>query len=74
MISCDDRRGRSRVKRIASPAILFVALVEFAIERSRFDLWIMTAAAPLLWSILDWSPRLPEHSRKHDHQVLASPK
>jgi len=63
------------VRRIASLAILFVALVEFAIERARFDLWIMTAAAAaLLWSILARSPRLPVHSQKHDPHVLTSKK
>ena len=45
------------MKRIASLAILFVALVEFAIERARFDLWIITAAAAaLLWNILARTP------------------
>ena len=39
------------MKRIASLSILFVALIDFAIERARFDLWIMTAAiAILLWN------------------------
>jgi len=63
------------VKRIAALAILFVALVEFAIERARFDLWIMTAAgAALLWNILARTPRLPGHSQKHDQPVLTSKK
>ena len=29
------------MKRIASLSILFTALIEFAIERARFDLWIV---------------------------------
>jgi hypothetical protein len=63
------------MRRIATLAILFVALVEFAIERARFDLWIVTAAAAaLLWSIRARSPRLPVHSQKHDHPVLTSKK
>jgi hypothetical protein len=63
------------VKRIVSLAILFVAVVEFAIERARFDLWIMTAAgAALLWNILAPTPRLPGHSQKHDPHVLTSKK
>jgi len=63
------------VKRIASLAILFVALVEFAIERARFDLWIITAAAAaLLWNILARTPRAPVHSPKHDRHVVTSKK
>jgi hypothetical protein len=62
------------VKRIASLAILFVALVEFAMERTSFDLWIMTAAAAaLLWNILSPS-RLPMPSQKHEKHVLTSKK
>ena len=33
------------MKRIASFSILFAALIEFAIERARFDLWIVAAVA-----------------------------
>jgi hypothetical protein len=32
------------MKRIALLSILFAALIEFAIERERFDLWIVTVA------------------------------
>jgi hypothetical protein len=32
------------MKRIALLSILFAALIEFAIERARFDLWIMAVA------------------------------
>jgi hypothetical protein len=39
------------MKRIASLSILFAALIEFAIERARFDLWIVIIAiVPLLWN------------------------
>lgn len=63
------------MRRIASLAILFVALVEFALEGTRFDLWIITAAAALLlWSILARTPRSPVQSQKHDHHVLTSKK
>jgi hypothetical protein len=63
------------MRRIASLAILFVALVEFALERARFDLWIMTAAAAaLLWGILAPSPRFPVHSQEHDHPDLTCKK
>jgi hypothetical protein len=39
------------MKRIASLSIFFAALIEFAIERARFDLWIVIIAiGPLLWN------------------------
>jgi hypothetical protein len=39
------------MKRIAFLSILFAALIEFAIERAKFDLWIvMIALVPLLWN------------------------
>ena len=39
------------MKRIASLSILFAALIEFAIERAKFDLWIVIIAiGPLLWN------------------------
>ncbi len=39
------------MKRIVSLSILFAALIEFAIERARFDLWIVAVVAivTLLW-------------------------
>ena len=40
------------MKRIAFLSILFAALIEFAIERARFDLWIMVVAmVPILWNV-----------------------
>ena len=33
------------MKRIAFLSTLFAALIEFAIERARFDLWIVTVVA-----------------------------
>jgi hypothetical protein len=33
------------MKRMASLSILFVALIEFAIERAKFDPWIVTVVA-----------------------------
>jgi hypothetical protein len=40
------------MKRIAILSILFAALIEFAIERARFDLWIMVVAmVPILWNV-----------------------
>jgi hypothetical protein len=42
------------MKRIASLSIFFAALIEFAIERARFDLWIVAAVAivTLLWNLV----------------------
>jgi hypothetical protein len=54
------------VTRVASLAILFVALTDFGVERARFDLWIVTAAlVALLWNIL--GRRFRAESQKHDH-------
>ena len=43
-----------RMKQIASLSICFAALIEFAIERARFDLWIVTVIAivTLLWNLV----------------------
>ena len=39
------------MKRMAFLSILFAALIEFAIERAKFDLWIVIIAiVPLLWN------------------------
>jgi hypothetical protein len=41
------------MKRIAFLSILFAALIEFAIERAKFDLWIMIVAmVALLWNLV----------------------
>ena len=42
------------MKRIASLSIFFAALIEFAIERARFDLWIaaVVAIVTLLWHVV----------------------
>jgi hypothetical protein len=38
------------MKRIAFHSILFAALIEFVIERAKFDLWVVIIAiVPLLW-------------------------
>jgi hypothetical protein len=59
--------------RIASLSILFAALIEFAIERARFDLWIVIVAiVPLLWSLAGRALPSRVDSRKHDHNVSAS--
>jgi hypothetical protein len=59
--------------RIASLSILFAALIEFAIERAGFDLWIVIVAiVPLLWSLGGRALRPRVDSRKHDHNVSVS--
>jgi hypothetical protein len=41
------------VKRIVCLSIFFAALIEFSVERARFDLWIISVAvALLLWDTL----------------------
>jgi hypothetical protein len=42
------------MKRIASLSIFFAALIEFAIERARVDLWIVAVVAivTLLWNVV----------------------
>ena len=58
------------MKRIASLAILFVALTEFYVERARFDIWIMTAAvATLLWNALGRALRSRVDSEKPDPNI-----
>jgi hypothetical protein len=49
------------MKRIASLSIFFAALIEFAIERARFDLWIvaLVAIVTLLWNVVGRALRLP---------------
>jgi hypothetical protein len=40
------------MKRTAFLSILFAALIEFAIERTKFDLWIVIVAmVALLWNL-----------------------
>jgi hypothetical protein len=62
------------MKRIASLSVLFAALIEFAIERARFDLWIVAvvAIATLLWNVVRLALRPDVDSEKHDHSASAS--
>jgi hypothetical protein len=57
------------MKRIASLSIFFAALIEFAIERARFDLWIVAAVAivTLLWNVVGRALRPHMDSQKHDN-------
>lgn len=52
------------MKRIASLSIFFAALIEFGIERARFDLWIAAAVAIVLvlWNVV---ARLLRRTRRH---------
>ena len=62
------------MKRIASLSIFFAALIEFAIERSRFDLWIVAAVAivTLLWNVVGRMLLPDVNSKKHDHNASTS--
>ena len=62
------------MKRITSLSILFAALIEFAIERARFDLWIVMVVAlvTLLWNVVGRALRSHLDSQKHDHNASAT--
>jgi hypothetical protein len=61
------------MKRIASLSIFFAALLEFAIERARFDLWIVAVVAivTLLWNVVGRTVSPEVNSKKHDHNASA---
>jgi hypothetical protein len=62
------------MKRIASLSIFFAALIEFAIERARFDLWIVAVVAivTLLRNIVGRRLHADGDSKKHAHNASAS--
>jgi hypothetical protein len=62
------------MKRIAFLSILFAALIEFAIERARFDLWVVAVVAmvTLLWNVVGRALRLQMDSQKHDKSASVS--
>jgi hypothetical protein len=61
------------MKRIACLSVLFSALIEFAIERARFDLWIMVVAiVTLLWNPVGRALRSHGGPQKHIHNDSAS--
>jgi hypothetical protein len=62
------------MKRIASLAIFFAALIEFVIERARFALWIVTVVAivSLLWNVVGRALRPNVDSQKHDDNASVS--
>jgi hypothetical protein len=59
------------MKRIASLSIFFAALIEFAIERAKFDLWIamVVAIVTLLWNLVGRALRSPMESQKHHDRI-----
>ena len=62
------------MKRIASLSIFFAALIEFAIERARFDLWIVAAVAivTLPWNVVGRALRSHMGSQKNDNYESVS--
>jgi len=61
------------MKRLAFLSILFAALIEFAIEHARFDLWIVTVAlVTLLSNLAARTLRRRVGSQKQDHNASAS--
>jgi apolipoprotein N-acyltransferase len=61
------------MKRIASLSIFFAALIEFAIERARFDLWIVAVVAivTLLWNVVGRTLRPRMDSQKHNSESVS---
>jgi hypothetical protein len=62
------------MKRIATLSILFAALIEFVIERARFDLWIVAIVAivTLLSNVVGRALRSHMDSQKHDNNESVS--
>ena len=62
------------MKRIAFLSIFFAALIEFAIERARFDLWIVAVVAivTLLWNVVGRAIRSHLDSQKHENSASVS--
>jgi hypothetical protein len=62
------------MKRIASLSIFFAALIEFAIERARFDLGIVAVVAivTLLWNVVGRALRSRLDSQMHDKSESVS--
>jgi len=62
------------MKRIASLSIFFAALIEFAIERARFDLWIVAVVAivTLVWNVVGRALCCHPDSQKRDNSESAS--
>ena len=63
------------MKRIVSLSIFFAALIEFAIERARFDLWIVAVVAivTVLWNVVGRALHSHLDSQKHDNHESVCP-
>jgi hypothetical protein len=61
------------MKRMAFLSILFAALIGFAIERARFDLWIVAVVAivTLRWNVVGRALRPDVNSKKNDNSESA---
>jgi hypothetical protein len=61
------------MKRIASLSIFFAALIEFAIDRARFDLWVVAVVAivTLLWNVVGRTLRPRMDAQKHNNQSVS---
>jgi hypothetical protein len=62
------------MKRIASLSIFFAALIEFAIERARFNLWIVAVVGivTLLWNVVGRALRTHVARQNHENNVPVS--
>jgi hypothetical protein len=62
------------MKRIASLSIFFAALIEFAIERAKFDLWIVAVVAIVtpLWNVVGRALHSHMDSQKRDNNESVS--
>jgi hypothetical protein len=62
------------MKRIGPLSIFFAALIEFAIERARFDLWIVAVVAivTLLWYVVGRALHSHMDSQNHDNNESVS--
>jgi hypothetical protein len=62
------------MKRIASLSIFFAALIEFAIDRARFDLWIVAGVGilTLLWNVVGRALHSHLDSQKRDNSESVS--
>jgi hypothetical protein len=62
------------MKRIASLSIFSAALIEFAIERTIFDLWIVAVVAIVtaLWNVVGRALHSHLDSQKHDNNESVS--
>jgi apolipoprotein N-acyltransferase len=62
------------MKRVVSLSIFFAALIEFAIERAKFDLWIVAVVAivTLLWNVVGRALRSHLDSQKSDNSESVS--